>query len=129
MSKIAGFTTSHKVDQFLSKDMLDKQARRQLTQFMEQVELTVFQANKEVLRREIPNLDRDSFIRFAVQVAEARARYVKHGLEITKAGHRASAAELDQLKGLRLAYDELLAAFEATQRLIERGYANINLGK
>jgi cell division protein FtsB len=129
MAKIAGFTTNHRVDQFLSKDMLDKQARRQLTQFMEQVELTVFQANKEVLRREIPNLDRDSFIRFAVQVAEARARYVKHGLEITKAGHRANAAELDQLKGLRLAYDELLAAFEATQRLIERGYASINLGK
>jgi hypothetical protein len=129
MAKIAGFTTNHRVDQFLSKDMLDKQARRQLTQFMEQVELTVFQANKEVLRREIPNLDRDSFIRFAVQVAEARARYVKHGLEITKAGHRANTAELDQLKGLRLAYDELLAAFEATQRLIERGYASINLGK
>lgn len=125
MAKIAGFTTSHKVDQFLSKDMLDKDARRQLTQFMEQVELTVFQANKEVLHREIPHLDRDSFIRFAVQVAEARARYVKHALELTKAGHKASAAELDQLKGLRLAHDELLAAFEATQRLIERGYADI----
>lgn len=126
MAKIA-VTTSHKVDQFLSKDMLDKEARRQLTQFMEHVELTVFQANKEVLHREIPHLDRESFIRFAVQVAESRARYVKHGLEITKAGHKASAAELDQLKGLRFAYEELLSAFEATQRVIERGY--VNMGK
>ena len=125
MSKIARVMTGQKVDQFLSKDMLDKEARRTLTQFMEQVELTVFQANKEVIRREIPNLNRDSFIRFAVQVAEARARYVKHGLDLTRAGHKASPDELEQLKGLRLAYEEMLAAFEATQRLIERGYANL----
>jgi hypothetical protein len=117
--------TGQKVDQFVSKDMLDKQARRLLTQFMEQIDLAVFQANTDVIRREIPNLDRDSFIRFAVQVAEARARYVKHALELTRAGHTAGPTELGQLKGLRTAYEELLAAFEATQRLIERGYANL----
>ena len=31
----------------------------------------------------------------------------------------------DQLRVLRLAYEEFLAAFEATHRLIERGYVNI----
>lgn len=40
-------------------------------------------------------------------------------------GHTACPVELRQLKGQRTAYAELLAAFEATQRLFERGYANL----
>ncbi|MBM3599071.1 MAG: hypothetical protein FJX35_12695 [Alphaproteobacteria bacterium] len=125
MSKLAAHVVTQKVDHFVSKDLLDRNAQRQLKQFLEQVELTIFNSNREVIHREIPDLDRDSFIRFAVRVAEARARYVKCGLDVTAKDHVATSTELDRLRVLRLTYEELLASFEATQRIIERGYVNI----
>ena len=125
MVKVVGVFNEEKVDHLLDQGMLDKSARRKLASFLEQIEVAVFTANREIIHRAIPGLDRDSFVRFAMAVAEARASYAKLGLELTRKGHIPPQADLDRLKEARETYEELMHAFEATHRLIKRGYSSI----
>ncbi len=125
MAKVVASYSEEKVDQLLDQGMLDKATRRKLAAFLEQVEVAIFTANREVIHRAIPDLDRDSFVRFAVSVAEARASYAKLALALTHNGQVPSKADLDRLKAARETYEELTHAFEATHRLIKRGYSSI----
>lgn len=125
MAKIAGVYNDEKVDHILDQGMLDKGTRRKLASFLEQIEVAVFTANREIIHRAIPDLDRDRFVHFAVSVAEARADYAKLALELTKNGRVPPKADLDRLKNARETYEELLHAFEATHRLIKRGYTSV----
>lgn len=125
MAKVVGVFSEEKVDHLLDQGMLDKATRRKLASFLEQIEVAVFTANREIIHRAIPGLDRDSFVRFAVAVAEARASYAKLGLELTRKGQIPPRADLDRLKEARETYEELMHAFEATHRLIKRGYSSV----
>lgn len=125
MAKVVGVYRRDKVDRLVDQDMLDKEARRNLARFLQEIEVAVFAANREIIQRAIPGLNRDSFVRFAVVVAEARAAYVKLGLEMSKKGHAPPPADLARLREARANYEELLHAFESTQRLIERGYSSV----
>lgn len=125
MAKVVGVFNEEKVDHLLDQGMLDKATRRKLASFLEQIEVAVFTANREIIHRAIPGLDRDSFVRFAVAVAEARASYAKLGLELTRKGQIPPKADLDRLREARETYEELLHAFEATHRLIKRGYSSV----
>ena len=125
MAKVVGVYTEDKVDRLVGQDQLDRGVRRKLARFMEEIDVAVFTANREIIHRAIPGLNRDSFVRFAVVVAEARAAYVKLGLEMSKKGHAPPASDLARLREARGTYEELLHVFEATQRLIERGYSQV----
>lgn len=125
MAKIVGAFSEDKVDHLVDQDLLDKGARRKLASFLEQIEVAVFTANREIIHRAIPDLDRDRFVHFAVSVAEARAAYAKLALDLTKNGQVPAKADLERLKAARETYEELLHAFEATNRLIKRGYSSI----
>jgi hypothetical protein len=125
MGKIVGVFEEDKVDRLVDQALLDKTSRRRLARFLEQIEVAIFAANREIIHRAIPGLDRDSFVRFAVVVAEARAAYVKLGLELSKKGHAPPAEELARLREARETYEELLHAFEATHRIIKRGYSAV----
>jgi hypothetical protein len=123
MGKIVGVFEEEKVDRLVDQALLDKASRRKLARFLEQIDVAIFAANREIIHRAIPGLDRDSFVRFAIVVAEARAAYVKLGLELSKKGHAPPADDLARLRAARMNYEELLEAFEATHRLIKRGYS------
>lgn len=125
MSKVIGAYNEERVDHLIGQDLLDKAARRKLTSFLEQIEVAIFTANREVIHNAIPELDRDNFVRFAVVVAEARASYVKLALEVGKRGHLPAAEELQHLRAARETYDELTHAFEAMHRVIKRGYSSV----
>ena len=125
MSKVLGVFQEEKVDLLVDQGMLDKGARRRLARFVEQVEVAIFSANREVIQRAIPGLDRERFLRFAVVVAEARADYVKLALELTSKGHRLPPEDAARLRAARESVHELMDAFEATYRLIKRGYTPI----
>ena len=122
--KIVGFGKDNKVDHLVTKDMLDREVTRKLQKFLEEIEMAIFSANREVIHRAVPELNRESFMAFAVRVAEARARYVKIALELSGKVNP-SAEDIARLKSARETNDELLHAFEATKRLIERGYTTI----
>lgn len=119
--KILGYGKTDKVDHLVTKEMLDRESQRKLQKFLEETEMAIFTANREVLKKAVPELTRDSFMAFAVRVAEARARYLKIALELS-ANPNPSSEDIARLKAAREANDELLHAFEATKRVIERGY-------
>jgi len=119
--KILGYGKTDKVDHLVTKEMLDRDSQRKLQKFLEETEMAIFTANREVLKKAVPELTRDSFMAFAVRVAEARARYLKIALELS-ANPNPSSEDIARLKAAREANDELLHAFEATKRVIERGY-------
>jgi hypothetical protein len=119
--RILGYSKNEKVDHLVSKDMLDRDSHRKLQKFLEEIEMGIFSANREVMKKAVPELTRDSFMAFAVRVAEARARYVKIALELSTLSNPAP-DDIARLKAAREANDEMLHAFEATKRVIERGY-------
>jgi rRNA maturation endonuclease Nob1 len=119
--KILGYGKTDKVDHLVTKEMLDRESQRKLQKFLEETEMAIFTANREVMKKAVPELTRDSFMAFAVRVAEARARYLKIALELS-ANPNPSSEDIARLKAAREANDELLHAFEATKRVIERGY-------
>lgn len=125
MSKITRVQVGEKVDRLLSKDMMDREARKQLAHFMERIELAVFTANREVIHARIPQLTQSSFLKFATRVAELRAEYLAQSLALATSSGRPNAQAIAELRAVREAYEELLHAFDAMQRAIERGYADI----
>lgn len=122
--KILGYAKNEKVDHLVSKDMLDRESQRKLQKFLEEVEMAIFSANREVLKKSVPELTREAFMAFAVRVAESRARYLKIALELS-AKSNPTAEDIAGLKAAREANDELMQAFEATKRVIERGYTTL----
>lgn len=122
--KILGYAKNDKVDHLVSKDMLDRDSHRKLQKFLEEVEMAIFSANREVLKKTVPELTRESFMAFAIRVAESRARYLKIALDLSAKSNPTS-EDIASLKAAREANDELLHAFEATKRVIERGYTTL----
>lgn len=122
--KILGYAKNEKVDHLVSKDMLDRESQRKLQKFLEEVEMAIFSANREVLKKTVPELTREAFMAFAIRVAESRARYLKIALELS-AKPNPTAEDIAGLKAAREANDELMQAFEATKRVIERGYTTL----
>ncbi|MCW0233168.1 MAG: hypothetical protein OJJ21_06175 [Ferrovibrio sp.] len=122
--RILGYSKNEKVDHLVSKDMLDRESQRRLQKFLEEVEMAIFSANREVMKKAVPELTRDAFMAFAVRVAEARARYLKIALELSSLTNP-TADDIGRLKAAREANDELVHAFEATKRVIERGYTTL----
>ncbi|HLT78750.1 MAG TPA: hypothetical protein VKZ87_15310 [Ferrovibrio sp.] len=121
---IIGYGRTEKIDHLVSKEMLDRDTARKLQKFLEEIEMAIFNANREVIHKAVPELNRDSFMAFAHRVAEARARYIKTALELA-AKQNPSPEDIAGLKAAREANDELVYAFEATKRVIERGYTSM----
>ncbi len=125
MPKITRVNIGEKVDHLMSRDMLDKDARIKLIRFMEGIEMSVFAANREVIHKKVQNLNQQNFLRLATRVAELRADYLAKALTFAGGAGRPNATELQELRQAREAYEELMRAFEAMERAIERGYTDI----
>lgn len=125
MVKIAGHQIGKPVDHLMSQDQLDKESQRKLAKFMEELEMATFRANQEVMAKKLPTLGIETFVRFSVKVAEARAEYISASLaEVDREG-RPDPEHMKRIQALRITYDELSKAYDATERLVERGYSKI----
>jgi len=100
----------------------DPQVQRRLRGYLEQIDYTAFASNKAVLGASVPHVDGERFQRLAVAVATARAKWVAEASSIADAGASLSEAQVARLTHLRSAFEELSAAYEATRRMVERGY-------
>ncbi len=122
--KIIGEYAKGKVDRLLTREAAESDSRQRILHFLEHTEAAILEANCEVIGRELPNLNRESFLRMAVRVAELRADYIRAGLKA--AGNRRPDAEtVETLARLRRAYEEMQSVFEAAERVIERGYVKL----
>jgi hypothetical protein len=96
--------------------------------FLDGLERAIAEANREILGSTLAAahgkaLDSEMFLRLAVRVAELRACYVAEGLAIA-VGH-ADPAAIERLAGHRRAFEEMRLVFEATERVVERGYVDL----
>ena len=108
-------------DHFEPTDV-DPQVQRRLRGYLEQIDYTAFASNKAVLGATVPHADGARFQRLAVATATARAKWVAEAATMTDAGATLSEAQVARLAHLRSTYEELAAVYEATRRMVERGY-------
>lgn len=100
----------------------DPQVQRRLRGYLEQIDYTAFASNRAVLGTAIVRVEGERFQRLAVAAANARGRWVTEAAAMTEAAPSLSEAQVARLTHLRTAYEELTAVYEATRRLVERGY-------
>jgi hypothetical protein len=109
---------------FWGRDMDSRDLAAQ-RQFLEQLELSIAVANREVIHQQIPNLNKETFQQLAVMVAKSRANYLEAAIKLANSPNSCDASCLADLKHKREIYDEGRAAYEGLERAIERGYVDI----
>ena len=110
------------LDHFEPEDDSDPTAQRKLRGQLEQIDYTVFAANKEMIGRVLSHADAQIFQRLGVAAANARAQWVAAALAVTETGHSLTPSQVEKLGQMRCAYEELAEAYEAMRRMVERGY-------
>ena len=100
----------------------DPQVQRRLRGYLEQIDYTAFASNRAVLGAGVARVEGERFQRLAVAAANARSRWVTEAAAMTEASPSLSEAQVTRLTHLRTAYEELTAVYEATRRMVERGY-------
>ncbi len=100
----------------------DPEQLRVYRRFIEEIEMALRAANREIIGKQIPELDKESFFRLAISVAKLRANYLKAvlGLDWEDDG-----IDIAAVQSKRAVYEEAAKAFEALERIIERGYVDI----
>ena len=109
-------------DHFEPESEIDPQARRHLRGHLEQIDYTTYASNKSVISARLGRVDAKSFQRVAVAAAEARARWVAAGIEITQQPQVVTTEQIERLAALKTAFMELADVYEGLRRMVERGY-------
>lgn len=101
----------------------DTQALRRQTRFLEEVDMAIRAANREILSERMPSLDREGFFKLAVAVARLRADYLESVVHID--WHSPAETEFKDVARRREMYEEARAGFDALRHAIEMGYLEI----
>ena len=124
MKKYVAGSQEKKSAGFWGRDM-DSHGLAAQRQFIEQLEMAIAVANREVIHQHVPNLNRETFQQLAVMVAKFRAAYLEAAIKLASSPGSCDDGCVQELKRKRELYDEGRAAFEALERAIERGYVDI----
>lgn len=122
MPIVSSVTRPRGHDHFEPEAVLDPAEQRALRGHLEQIDYTVYAANKEVVARTLQAADPEKFQKLALAAAEARAQWIAAAVQMSEHGHTPSPQQIAQLALLRSAYDELSTAYEGLRRLVERGH-------
>lgn len=125
MVRYVGKVETRKVDRLLTSAELDREQRHALQVFRERMDRTIIDANEMVLRAKLPEITPEVMTRMAVRIAELRAGYLGKALALVETPGVPPVAALDDLQRHRMAFEELREAFEAIERVIERGYSKV----
>ena len=121
MSKIVG-SRSVASDHFEPDAERDGKAQRQLRGHLEQIDYTAYAANRKVLSNTLASVDAAKFQQLGSAAALARARWVVAALSVTEASPTPTDSQIRALAQLRETYQELIEAYDAMRRMVERGY-------
>jgi len=122
MVRYSGVIESKKIDRLLTSAELDREKRHALNVFRDRMDRTIMKANQEVLSAKLPDIDLNTITRLSVRIAELRASYLSKALAVAETTGVPSVEALEDLQRHRVAFEELREAFEALERVIERGY-------
>jgi len=91
--------------------------------FSQSIELAIRAANREVLHPIVDPLTKDKVIAVSIEVAKRRGMYIAAALKMggSPEGHPSG----DELKKLRLEFEESRDAFGALMTAIERDYIDV----
>lgn len=92
------------------------------SRFMVEVEAQIRAANRDAIAQRIPHLDRAQLDAFVRKTAGLRAAYLAAAFESDWTPESVEALELAEKRRL---FEEALAAFEAVERAVRRGYLDI----
>ena len=101
------------------------QQSRQMTNFLNELDLGIRAANQEIIHERIPDLDREKAFVFATMVARLRADYLDAAFKHCTPGAQSSLEDIEELRAKRLTYEEAREAFQALRHAIEVGYIDI----
>ena len=124
MSTIQTGSYRRQRDHFEPQD-IDPQEQRRLRGLLEQIDYSVFVANREVVSQMLQGVDPGVFQRLAVLTATARAKWVSEGLRQSESGAPSTADQIARLTAARTAYEELAEVYEGLRRMVERGYLTV----
>ena len=108
-------------DHFEPQD-IDPQEQRRLRGLLEQIDYAAYVSNKEVIAQTLGDLDAAALQKLAVMTASARARWAAEALRLAHSGSAVTADQTARLTAARTAFEELVEAYEALRRMVERGY-------
>lgn len=85
------------------------------------------EVNRDIINPAIPELSLDDLRPLLSMVAHARAAYTRELLDIARLsdGKLPSNDQIRQLQACRLTYDELVAAVNALETVIQRDYLDV----
>ena len=97
--------------------------------FLGEVEQAIRFANTELIHKQIPILNKDTILAFAVQVGKLRANYLEAAFKVglNESGSAPEADVIDDIKRKRELFEVARDAFEALRDAIEKGYVDIDI--
>lgn len=120
-SSVTSSTRRRGLDHFEPEDV-DPQVQRRLRGTLEQIDYTAFASNKALIGQTLAHVDAGQFQHMAVAAAHARAQWVAAAVAMTETSHTPAPEQITRLAQMRAAYEELVEAYEALRRMVERGY-------
>ena len=95
--------------------------------FLGEIEQGTRLANREIIRKRIPHLGKETILDFAVAVGRLRAAYLEAALAlgVDESGTPPDGKVIAELRAKREMYEEARMGFEALTAGIERGYIEI----
>ena len=93
-----------------------------------QLETMIREINRDIINPQVPELKVEDLEPILKLVASSRAAYLKELFEVAGVAKTTASADADhfrQLKMHRETYEELLAASQALETAIERGYLDV----
>lgn len=111
----------------MAQDQDDYRRFLQRKHFLGELEQAVRLANREIIRRRIPTLDKESILTLAVSIARLRAHYLEAAFKMAAhdEGERPSPEHIKELQERREAFEEVRGAFRAMRDAVEKGYLHI----
>lgn len=112
-------------DRFEPDLVQDPAEQRKLRGQLEQIDYTVFAANQAVIKKTIHSVTIEDFQNLALSASKARSAWVDAAMSAARSRAPLEKTEVERLGLLRSAYEELSEAYDATRRLVERGYLKL----
>ena len=87
--------------------------------FLLEIEEAIIKANRQAVKERLGPLDRTRFLELTQQIAKVRADYLHAAFY---APWSTSSEPSEDLRAKRSRYEEAVAAYDALERAVERGY-------
>jgi len=99
--------------------------------FLGEIEQAIRLANRKIIRRRIPSLDKEAILKLAVSIAKLRGHYLEAAFKMAARddGERPSVEDVNELRERRQAFEEARSAFDALRDAVEKGYLPIQGGE